>query len=296
MKSLLQIIICLIISVPVNGQNVERDQIIELGKYYTNYMFMSEPPKSAQKELDSGFDKELKKSIDFIKEAAKSKNKLLTNEFLELPDSFTLKVIYIIDALHQNPHKVTVLDPKDLVDSLLSTEVPSYELIDEYYSTLFTAVGNKNKPFNLSKVDFNLKEYGLDSDRAKGIFYLRCMDLCGSEIFGYMNIVNPPNTKKALDYIDKFPKFNGLEYFRYTDLYFKDFEMEIINDKGMQSYKDYYIDKLYSTLLNHLICLDKESKAKEKITELLLGSILKDSSLYKHTTHKETLERIFKKH
>lgn len=295
MKSLLLILTYLSISSVVNGQNVERDKIIELGKYYSNYMFMSEPPKSAQKELDNDFNVELKKSIDFIKEAVKPKNKLLTVEFLVLPDSLTLKVIYIIDALHQNPHRVTVLDPKELVDSLLSTEIPFYELIDEYYSTLFTAVGNKNKPFNLSKVDFRLKEYGLDSDLARGIFYLRCMDLCGSQIFGYMNIVNPPNTKKALDYINKFPKFNGSDYFRYTDLYFKDFEMEIINDKGKQSYKDYYVDKLYSTLLNHLVCLDKESNDKEKITELLLGSILKDSSLYKHTLHKEILEEIFKK-
>src|SRR5690606_13936281 len=110
MKSLLLILTYLSIYSVVNGQNVDRDQIIELGKYYSNYMFTSEPPKSAQKELDSGFNDELKKSIDFIKEAAKPKNKLLTKKFLILPDSLTLKVIYIVDALHQNPHRVTVLD------------------------------------------------------------------------------------------------------------------------------------------------------------------------------------------
>ncbi|NME71261.1 hypothetical protein [Flammeovirga aprica] len=295
MKKLLLIFMYLVISESIYGQGIRRDQIIELGKYYSSYMFMNEPPKSAKKELDSGFDDELRKSIDFIQEGAKSKNKLLTKEFLMLPDTTTLKVVYIIDALHQNPHRVDVREPKDLVDSLLTIEIPLYELIDEYYSTLFTAVGNKNKPFNLSKIDFHLKEYGLDSDRARGIFYLRCMELCGSQIFGYMNIVNPPNTKKALDYINKFPKFNGSEYFRYTDLYFNDFEIEILNNKGKQSYKDYYVGKLYSTLLNHLICLDKESNDREKITELLLGSILKDSSLYKHTSHKATLEGIFKK-
>jgi hypothetical protein len=46
-----------------------RDQIIELGKYDSNYMFMSEPSKSAQKQLDNSFSEELKKSINFIKEA-----------------------------------------------------------------------------------------------------------------------------------------------------------------------------------------------------------------------------------
>jgi len=256
-------------------------------------MFFAAPSKAAQKELDSGFDEDFMKSIGFIKEATQPKNKLLTKEFLKLPDTYTLKVLYIVDALHQNPHRVKVLDPKDLVDSLLAIEIPRYELIDEYYSTLFTAVGNKNKPFNLSKVNFQLDEYGLESDLGKGIFYLRCMDMCASQIFGYMNIVNPPNTKLALEYIDKFPKFNGQDYFKYLAFSFEDFEMEIHNDKGLQSYKDYFIDQLYSTLLNHLVCLDKESKNKDEITELLLESILKDSSLYKHTKHKETLERIF---
>ena len=278
-----------------NSQNLDSDHLIELGKFYSSYMFMSNPPKTVEKDLGDDFNEDFEGAVAFIKEAAKSNNKLLSDKYLLLPDTVTLKIIYIVDALHQNPHREKPLTPNTLIDSLLNSPTPLFELADEYYSTLFTAVGNKNKPFNMSKVNFSLDEYGLNSDLLKGIFYLRCMDFCGSQIFGYMNIVKPPNTEKAFDYIGKFPKFNHSEYFRYTDLYFEDFEMELFNDKGMQSYKDYYIDKLYSTLLNHLICLDKESKDEGAINELLLGSILKTSTLYKHTSYKETLESIFKK-
>jgi hypothetical protein len=118
--------------------------------------------------------------------------------------------------------------------------------------------------------------------------------MCGKEIFGFMNIVNPPNTEKALSYIDKFPNFDGLEYYQYTDFQFEDFELEIFNDSGLQSYKKYFINKLFETLLNHAICLNNE-RSKEEVQNFLISSPLKDRSLWKYTEHQELLESIFKK-
>ena len=295
MKNILFWIVLIYAPVSCIGQTLNNEHIIELGQHYRNFMFRNSPPKSTLKKLGKDYSKNMRGALDFIKESTKSNNKLLTSKFLTLPDSTTLRIIFIVDALHQNPHKKKSMEPLHIVDSLKTCKIPYHELVDQYYSTLFTSAGNKNKPFNLTKVNFKMKKYNLTSDKLKGIFYLRCMSFCGSQIFGYMNIVNPPNTSKALNYINKFPTFDDLKYYQYTDLYFKDFEMEIFNDKGVQSYKDYFIDELYSTLLNHLICLNKEKKDSEAILDLLLGSILKDSNLYKHTSHKETLERLFKK-
>ena len=70
--------------------------------------------------------------------------------------------------------------------------------------------------------------------------------------------------------------------------------MKIVEDEGLQSYKGYYIDKYYETLLSHLICLNKEGGSEKEKNDLLLGSILKDRKLYKYTKYKETLEDIFK--
>jgi hypothetical protein len=276
------------------GQSSSED-IIELGRYYSNFMFMNDAPKSTQKSLGKSYDEDLSLSVRFVKEATKTKNKILTDKFLELPDTTTLRVLYIVDALHQNPHLKNPLEPKDLVDSLWAKSIPYHELVDEYYSLVFTSVGNKNKPFNMSKVNFDLEAYGLNSPILKGIFYLRCMNVCGKEIFGYMNIVRPPNTEKALSYIENFPKFNDLLYYQFTDLTFKDFEMEIFNDKGQESYKDHFMNELYSTLVNHLICLTSEGRSEEEVRGLLLGSILKDSMYYKHTEYKDFLESIFEK-
>src|SRR5690606_34762970 len=101
------------------------------------------------------------------------------------------------------------------------------------------------------------------------------------------------NYKAALQYIDKFPKFNGQPYFQYLDFGFPDFEMEIIKDKGLESYKSHYINKFYDTLLSHLICLNQKKKQKEAKKDLVLGSILKEKNYYKYSKKKEVLESLF---
>src|ERR1035437_8511640 len=57
--------------------------------------------------------------------------------------------------------------------------------------------------------------------------------------------------------------------------------------KPVNTEKAYYNNKLYDTLLSHLICLNKERANEKDINNLLLGSILKDNNLYKYSKQKE---------
>lgn len=293
MKNILSITIGLFLYVNAYSHDIlNKNHIIELGKHYSRFMFANDASKDLIKNLGKDYDDNLANSVLFVKEVTKSNNKILSDKFLTLPDTNTLRVIYIIDALHQNPHLENPLDPTQVVDSLIDVDVPYHFLVDQYYQTIFTAVGNKNKPFDMSKVNFKMSEYKLN-DEQKAIFYLRCMDACGSQIYGYMNIVNPPNTKTALEYINKFPKFDGLDYYQFTDLYFDDFQMEIFNDKGPQSYKSYFINKLFETLLNHAVCLSKEGN-QQAVQDFLISSSLKDETLWKFTELQEVLKSIYK--
>jgi len=276
------------------GQVSENQKMIELGKTYKDFMFRNEPTKQVLKEVKDDVPANLKKATDFIVQTISKKNQLLTKSYLSRPDDKVLRQIYIIRAINLNLREENSVDNIKLIDSLSNKDIPTYELIDNYYGMVFSAVGNKNQPFDLSKIDFKMKEFNFKDDTEKGIFFLRCMRDCNSVIWGYMNVVKPPNTKEAYKYIKKYPKFNGQPYFQYTDFYFTDFEMNIIKDKGIQGYKSYYLDKLYETLLFHLICLNKEGGSEKEINDLLLGSILKERNLYKFTKYKETLEDIFK--
>ena len=276
------------------SQATEIQKMIELGKAYKDFMFRNEPTKDVLKEIKSDVQQNLKLATEFVAHSITTKNKLLTQAFLSRPESSVLKQIFIIRAINLNLREENQIDNNKLIDSLSSKEIPIYELIDNYYGMLFTAVGNKNQPFDFSKNNFKMKDYNFKDDTEKGIMFLRCMEYCGKTVWGYMNVVKPANTNKAYENIRNFPKFNGQPYYQYSDLYFNDFEMKIVEDKGIQSYKSYYIDKYYEALLSHLICLNKEGGSEREKNDLLLGSILKARNLYKYTKYKETLEDIFK--
>jgi len=269
-------------------------RLIELGKLYNDFMFRNDPTKDHLKPLKSNVPDNFKTTTSFIIQTLTRNNKLLTKDYLSRPDDETLMQIYIIRAINSNVMAEDPIDNNKLADSLQAAKIPVYELIDNYYDMVFTAVGNKNQPFNLSKVDLKINDYNLKDDTEKGIVFLQCMHLCGTTIWGYMNIPKPPNTKKAFENIKLFPRINGLPYYQFNDFQFTDFDMVIVKDQGSQSYKSYYLNKYYETLLFHLISLNKEGGSEKEKNDLMLGSILKQRNLYKYTKYKETLENIFK--
>jgi hypothetical protein len=276
------------------AQNAENDKLIELGKAYKSFMFRNEPPKGFTKEMQAQVPENLKLTSNFISQTITTDNDLLKRKYLTLPDNNTLKFIYIVRLVNYNLRNENPTDNNKLIDSVKSVDIAKGELVDAYYSMLFASVGNKIKPFDYTKIDFDLKDYNLSDDMEKGIFFLECIDYCGKEIWGYINIVKPANTSKAYDAIRKFPKFNGVPYFQFQEFNYPDFEMVIVKGKGKQSYKSYYLDKYYEVLLSHLLCLRKENAPEKDINDLLLGSILKDSAFYKYSKNKAILEKLFK--
>lgn len=121
-------------------------------------MFLSSPSKSVIKAFGEDFSEEMKTAVEFVKELTKTKNDLLTDDFLVLPDTSTLLIVYAVDAMHQNRRSKTEVNQSELVESVINGDIPYNELVDEYYQTLFSSVSNKNKPFNLSKVNFEMKK------------------------------------------------------------------------------------------------------------------------------------------
>lgn len=279
----------------LSQNNAYKKGLIELAKTYKNFHFRSDPPGSVYEEINSIPSKKLLKAKSFIKEVVTSNNNLLTIAFLTKPDSITLKSLYIVRGLNWNMHEAEAKDPMVIIDSLKNEKTNYYELVSSYYGMLFTAIGNKNRPFDLSKVNFTLKEYNLSNDVEKGIFFLKSMRTFGTMIWGYINVAKPPNYKKALQYINKYPKYNGLAYYRFTDVNFKDFKLTTDKRKPKESFKKYYINKYIETLLNHSLCLSQKRRYRKEKDNLLLESILRNESYWQYTEHKPILEMIFKK-
>ncbi len=288
------ILLILISNIQFTNATELNPELIELAKIYRNFMFRNNATEYAFEKLDKINSPKLTKTIAFIKETITSNNNLTTEKFLILPDEETLYQIYIIRRVNWNIREENPKDNNELISELIEKKVSRYELIDSYYSMLFSGVGNKNQPFDLSEIDFRPDNYELKDDTEKGIFFLKSMQFCGTTIWGYMNVVKPPNYKKTLSYINNFPKYNGQLYYQYLDFGFPDFEMEIIKDKGIESYKHYHINKYYQTLLYHMMSLNQKKKYKKERENLLLGSILKEKNYYKYSKNKQTLEGFFR--
>ncbi len=273
----------------IQAQSSYQSKLIELGEAYKNYMFRAEPSKAEIEVLLKDVPPELEKATDFMVQTLISKNTLLTPKYLALPESPTLTQVYIIRHISFN--REPEADLHRLIDSLSQQVSSRNDLIDNYYAVLFSAVGNKKDHFDLSKVNFELNEYGLENETEKGIFFLQCLNSCGKEIWGLMNSSRPPNTQKANALLKKFPMFNGRKYYHYTSFHFPDFNRIIIPGQAPQGYKKYYIGQYYEVLLSHMVCLQMEKGKNAEKEDLLVNSILTERLFYKYTKHEDKLDQ-----
>jgi hypothetical protein len=237
---------------------------------------------------------ELLTTKNFIKECISPNNELTSEKFLKIPDEQTLLNLYLIMKVNANVREKEPKDNTELLSEWREKNIQRYELVENYYSMVFSGIGNKNQPFDLSSVDFVIENYNLKDETEKGIFFLTAMNLCYYQIWGYMNVVKPPNYKKALSSIKKYPKFNGQEYFKYKYFGFPDFEMQIEKDKGKESYKNYFINRFYKTLIYHHQCLNQKRRTRKDAENLALSSILKEKNYYEYSKNQDYLNGLFR--
>lgn len=294
MNKKITLLLLLIGSIQITFASELDHGIIELGKIYRNYNFQNNPNELVFKKMDAISTSELEKTKLFIRECISLKNKLTSEVFLKLPDEQTLLNLYLIMKVNANVRQKEPKDSIELLSEWRTKNVPRYELIENYYSMVFAGIGNKNQPFNLSDTNFIIDNYNLVDDTEKGIFFLSAMNLCYYQIWGYMNVVKPPNYKKAKASIDKYPKFNGQEYYKYLSFGFTDFKMQIEKDKEVESYKSYFINRFYKTLIYHHQCLNQKRKTKTEAENLTLSSILMEKNYYEYSKNQEYLNGLFR--
>ncbi len=288
------ILLLLVFSIQSTFANDLDNGIIELGKIYRNFVFRNNPTDFTFKKLAELNSSELLTTKNFVKECISPNNELTSEKFLKLPDGQTLLNLYLIMKVNANVREKEPKDNTELLKEWREKNVQRYELVENYYSMVFSGIGNKNQPFDLSNVDFVIENYNLKDDTEKGIFFLTAMNLCYYQIWGYMNVVKPPNYKKALSSIEKYPKFNGQEYYEYKYFGFPDFEMQIEKDKGKESYKNYFINRFYNTLIYHHQCLNQKRKTRKDAENLALSSILKEKNYYEYSKNKDYLNGLFR--
>ena len=143
-------------------------------------------------------------------------------------------------------------------------------------------------------VDYKSDEFNLKNNTEKSIFFLNAMERFGSLIWGYMNIPQPPNYKLALEFINKYPRFNGQPYYQFNNLDLEDFNITTDKRRPKESFKRYYLTNYMNTVIYHLVCLSQLDTDKDKKQDVLNTSIIKNETYWPYYNQPEVLNAIFK--
>lgn len=283
-------LITILLPVSLTAQTVSKEKLIDMAGGYQKSWDAKDRAGNYEETVLKNLPPELLVTGKFCHEMLKPKCNLLTTEFLTLPDDNSLNYLWMIYEIYGKGENLSEMNT--VADSLLNNPLSRQELVENYYSILFGKMINGSK-FDMSKINFQLDDYKFKEESDKATFFLVCMNYCGKYIWGYINIAIPMNTKEAIKYINKYPKFNGKKYYYYTALSFPDFNFQLETDKPKVSFKSYYIHKYIEVLLSHALCLRENGAKQSEIDDIFDNSSMKDESLYEYTDYKETLESIY---
>lgn len=135
------------------------EELISLAKIYRSYHFTNQPNNQVFEQLASVESDELKPSANFLTELIKTNNSIISSQYLTKPDEKTLQNLFIIRSINWNLREADPLDNDYLIDSLKNSQTDYLELLACYYNMIWVSVANKNRPLNMSTVNFNLDEY-----------------------------------------------------------------------------------------------------------------------------------------
>jgi hypothetical protein len=247
-----QITIILLFLTSTCFSQVKQSDLVLLAEAYHKYSHTNIIDYSIFEKIEKINSTELKEEKEFIAELIKPNNDILNTKFLTKPDLSTLQNIFIIRALNYNMFKDNPLKHKKVIKKVKADKISYQEMLSAYYNMIFGVLVNKHEDLDLSNESFYLDNLNLLTKQEKGIFFLTSMERFGAGIWGYMNIPTPTDYKSALEVINRYPKYNGEEYYKYNDFDFSDFQITVDIRKPKVSFKDYYLKKYFETLGNHL--------------------------------------------
>ena len=138
-----------------------------MGKFTEILFFRNNPTDLTFKKLAEINSSELLTTKNFIKECISPNNELTSEKFLKIPDEQTLLNLYLIMKVNANVREKEPKDNTELLSEWREKNIQRYELVENYYSMVFSGIGNKNQPFDLSSVDFVIENYNLKTKQKR---------------------------------------------------------------------------------------------------------------------------------
>ncbi len=244
------------------------------------------------KSIDSLRTPKLNPIVDALIAVGKGDHTILETRFLARPIDEELILWYVIREIHYNRtnEKVTARPVEAVANEVLSKQIDSRWLLDNYYYRIHGGITSLFNEADLSKYNFNIDSLGFKDETERAIFFLNMMDALVGSRFKVLQMMK--NNKKILEFCDKLPKFNGKEYFYFKNFDYADFEW-IGYDKTV-AYNEWHIGGFYSTLIAQFSAF-AELQDKKRMQEIYFNSILHEPKYFKFTQSKDELQSFYDK-
>lgn len=269
------------------GQNLNKnDEIINLAQLYKKRHSLVDLKSEEFSFFDRYKGTNFETTAFFIRELTQENNNVFHDDFLSRPDSLTLKLFHTIIMVNYNMYDSNSIDNSSVVEKYQNSEILQYEQLKQYYGSLFTSIINKNRPFDYSQLNWDLRELSLLSKEEQATFFLTFIDKLGSQAWDYLNAIQGPNWDGIEKYITILPQINGKPYYEFSGFDFKDFKMKIYKEDRF--FKKFYLPKLYEVLVSHALMMIKKGYGVEEVDHLYSNSILSNEEYYSYCDQKLT--------
>jgi hypothetical protein len=244
------------------------------------------------KSMDSLRTPVLAHIVDALIEVGKGDEKILEDRFLQRPGHDELMMWYVIREIHYNnvskssTHRPAV----DVANEVLSQKIDERWLLDNYYYRIHGGIASLFNEADLSKVDINIENLGFKDQTEKAIFYFNMVDALIGGRFRVLSSLKKYD--RIVEFSRKLPKFNGKEYYYYTDFDFEDFDW-VGYDKS-QSYKMVNLGTVYEVLSQQLVAFGN-TKNSDIARGIYANSILDQPKYFDYSGFKEDLQKMHSK-
>mgnify|MGYP006126423929 FL=1 len=265
------------------------NKLIEVGEYYSKNVMLTE--KSAIPDLEKLRTEKLNNIINVLQTQSKHSIEILDKKYLSRPNYDDLVMWYVIREIHynltdkENEPRISI----EVAKEFLNKKIDERWLLDNYYFRLYGAVAMIFNKTDLSKYNIELDSYGLKSNTEKAIVYLNLMDALGTR-FKVLQMLK--KNKKLIEFASRMPKFNGKEYFYYTDFQYEDFEW--IGHRKKEMFNERHIGLLYEIILAH-INAESDINGRKETIEIYQNSVMTKPKYFKFSSAESELKKLYKK-
>jgi len=265
------------------------NKLIQIGEYYSKNVMLAK--ESAIEDLEKFRTEKLNNIVDVLQTKSKQSIDILDKKYLSRPNYDDLVMWYVIREIHYNltDKENEPRASKEVAEEFLSTQIDERILLNNYYYRLNSTVAMIFNKADLSEFNIQLDSVGLKSNTEKAIVFLNLMDALGTR-FKVLQMMK--NSNKLIEFASRMPKFNGKEYYYYTDFEYEDFKW--LGHKKKESFNERHVGRFYEIILAHLNA-DSEINNNKRALEIYNNSILTHPKYFKYSSLKSDLKKLYKK-